>query len=438
MPQTLPTSPNHCESGCIRLTAGWLNRLALTVIVSLTLSCSRTPAVGVTTEVPWSVAGQWIVADTHTHTRFSDGNLSISDLVARAQANGCDALAITDHSDVSEKAATPEYFAAIREARTLHPNLLIVAGMEWNIPPYAGREHMSVLIAPALEAKILPQFKQQFENNKAKADEALRWLRQRLDSEQEAVLIYNHPSRNHTNVHQSESELLSWRAVNHLVIGFEGAPGHQKNDPIGAYKHKLKTVDRWDPVAANMGGVWDHLLDQGHDVWAALATSDYHNDKMDYSPCAFARTHILVPQRTVLGVLRALRAGSFWADEGHLLSKLHVTVSAPGLLVPLVPGETARIDPKQPVELTIALQRDAGAEGSALNVELIGNGALGKPSLLQQAQLKPDQQTIKWTFRNLVSGGDKLSAYFRVRVRKAIANGPDLIAYSNPIRLILR
>lgn len=438
MTETALTSSDHYGSEYTRVAGRWLSRLMLTAVIGVTLSCSKTPVVGVTTEVPWSVAGQWIIADTHTHTRFSDGNLSISDLVARAQANGCDALAITDHSDVSEKAATPAYFAAINEARATHPSMLILAGIEWNIPPYAGREHMSVLVAPTLEAKILPQFKQQFENNKAKADDALRWLRQRLDSEQQAVLIYNHPSRNHTDVHQSESELLSWRAVNHLVIGFEGAPGHQKNDPIGAYKHELKTVDRWDPVAANMGGVWDHLLDQGHDVWAALATSDYHNDKMDYGPCAFARTHILVPQRTILGVLRALRAGSFWADEGRLLRKLHVTLSAPGLLVPLVPGETARIDPKQPVKLTIALQRDAGAEGSALNVELIGNGALGKPSLLHQAQLKPDQQTINWTFRNLVSGGDKLSAYFRVRVRKSVADGPDLIAYSNPIRLILR
>ncbi|HFB65190.1 MAG TPA: hypothetical protein ENJ60_06575 [Aeromonadales bacterium] len=69
-------------------------------------------------------------------------------------------------------------------------------------------------------------------------------------------------------------------------------------------------MDRWDPVVSEIGGVWDSLLDEGENLWGALATSDFHNHKMDYYPCEFARIHINVPDKSSTGVLKALRAGS--------------------------------------------------------------------------------------------------------------------------------
>ena len=72
-------------------------------------------------ELPWASSGVWLKADTHVHSKFSDGGSTVDELVDRAVANGCDVLAITDHTDGDLKAATPEYHAAIASARARVP-----------------------------------------------------------------------------------------------------------------------------------------------------------------------------------------------------------------------------------------------------------------------------------------------------------------------------
>src|SRR5258706_14991362 len=100
----------------------------------LVAGCSRSPEVEFVTSVPWGLIGPVIVLDSHTHTRFSDGALALPDLVALAVRNGCDALAVTDHGDPRATAVSPEYFAQIDAARREFPDLVLFAGMEWNIP----------------------------------------------------------------------------------------------------------------------------------------------------------------------------------------------------------------------------------------------------------------------------------------------------------------
>ena len=62
------------------------------------------------------------VADLHSHSRFSDGTLSASDLIALAASRGVDLMALTDHDEVSG-------IAQAREEAAKH-DMQFVAGVE--------------------------------------------------------------------------------------------------------------------------------------------------------------------------------------------------------------------------------------------------------------------------------------------------------------------
>ena len=131
----------------------------LTASILLLVGCAKQQDAEMLKEIPWALISRPLVIDTHTHTHFSDGKYSVDEVVQLAINNGCDALAITDHSNLSEAAATPDYFSAINAARGKNPGFILFGGIEWNIPPYRGREHVTVLLEPALEESILGQFK---------------------------------------------------------------------------------------------------------------------------------------------------------------------------------------------------------------------------------------------------------------------------------------
>jgi hypothetical protein len=189
-------------------------------------------------------------------------------------------------------------------------------------------------------------------------------------------------------------------------------------------------------VASQIGGAWDTLLDAGHQVWAATASSDYHSEN-DYPPCTFSRTYIQVPERTHTGVLQALHAGTYWAVHGDVLRYLLFTVSAPGLAVPAAPGETIAIGRGASVTTRLVLERGPGGDGP-LSVEIIGNCRAGKPALIATLDIEPGRQETGAAVPNLRPGSDATSCYLRARVRKRSTDGDDLLAYTNPVRLRLR
>ena len=413
-------------------------RLILAATAVLWLSaCSPKPEAEFVTSVPWGLTGGTVVLDGHSHTRFSDGALSPQELATEALLNGCGALAITDHGDLWAHAATPEYFAAIDEARKQHPGLILLAGMEWNIPPYGGREHVTILLDPALERAVLPDFKAKFEQKEARPEEALAWLAQQTQNTDRVVLIYNHPSRRDLDPEENFSDLLKWNASQPLFIGFEGAPGHQRAPSPGDYGKTFPTEGRWDPVVAQIGGVWDRLLDAGYNVWGAVAVSDYHAERLDFPPCSFARTHLRVPQRDHQGVLLALRAGSFWAGHGGILEDLTFVGVASGLPLPATPGEAVRLSSSARPIFRVKIKRGRNADGIPLAVELIGNGRSGMPERVAVRELSPTEDTFDWQPDRVVPGADGRSAYFRVRVLTKGSPEGVLAAYSNPIRLVL-
>ncbi len=73
----------------------------------------------------------------HTHTTFSDGQLSVEEAVARYRDLGYDFVAITDH----EPGISPAYWSAIPRST---PELLVFAGLELSYP-YLGGQHIGLV-----------------------------------------------------------------------------------------------------------------------------------------------------------------------------------------------------------------------------------------------------------------------------------------------------
>ena len=215
-----------------------------------------------------------------------------------------------------------------------------VSGLEWNVPPYGGREHATVLVPDGpSEGARLAEFRQRFDDydradeSKATAEAGLDWLAGIAhDLPLTPVVIYNHPSRKRTSSRSNVDDMVRWRSASDVVIGFEGGPGHQGRLPFGSYSDKEPTIDRWDPVVARPGDAWDQLLQRGYDVHGAVASSDFHNDNPadlnDFWPCQFAETWYYVPEKTVSGVLRAMRAGSATSPGSGLRAAARALSSA--------------------------------------------------------------------------------------------------------------
>ena len=424
-----------------------MSRASLAVVLSLVVcDCGRlrSSRPEFVREIEWHNTGQWIAADLHTHTTFSDGSHAPLDVAKKALQFGCQALAITDHGDHNLRAATPEYAAAIADIRRQHPELITVAGLEWNIPPYAGREHATVLVPSGLaEQSTLRAFKEQFDDykrtdhEKLSAEAGLKWLEGEDRRSVPPVVIYNHPSRKDKDTLENIGDVERWLTVNDLVIGFEGGPGHQGVKQTGAYDDDVKTVNRWDPVAGKIGDAWDRMLGKGVDLSAALASSDLHSSEADDAwPCQFAETRLFVPERTIDGVLRALRAGAMYAGHGRFVSRLELTVSADGLTRPAMIGESVRVAAGTPV--TARIKVDVASldwqkrPGRVSKVQLVGVTA-DRAFVVREWQDTAVKPEVEATLE-LPAGG------MTVRAVVSRDEGPDqpaLMYLTNPIRILV-
>ncbi|MCP3979210.1 MAG: CehA/McbA family metallohydrolase [bacterium] len=444
----MPVSPPDSRPAAVRVAARIRRRVLLIAILAFSmlvaLGFERNQARFVR-RIGWIGQGQWLRADLHTHTKFSDGTFPAKVVVRSAVAQGCDALAITDHADYKLDAATPEYFAEIERLRGENPELVLFAGLEWNVPPHWKEEHATVLVAPHRE-HLLTEFKRRFDDlskvtrDPELADAALRWLeRQTAIDAGKPVVFYNHPSRRREDVLSIVDEIQRLHTTSEILTGFSGAPGHQKTRQTGLYRWFVRPIDRWDPAAAEVGGAWDILLGRGYDVWAARAPSDFHHGARskpakDYWPCEFSETWIYVPERSAEGVLRALHAGSFFGVHGKIAREVELTVNAAGLDRPAHSGEVieARIGSSVTVELRVEIPEAdwEGAENRLNRVELIRVTDDGAEVVLAQtpaAQGPALRQELE-----VPPGGMVL----RARGRRMNVGGDDFLFYTNPVRVL--
>ena len=357
---------------------------------------------GFVRQIDWAGRGQWLRADLHAHTRFSDGSYSVDDIVDKARTFGCEVVAITDHADTDLTAATPAYHAAIAGARARVPEVTVLTGLEWNIPPGKGSDHATVLFPPgtADDQEALAAFKERFDDlhregeNPELADEALDWLSARAPVAGQRPLVFlNHPSRRVTQSADVLPWLRRWRSRYAGFVGFEGAPGHQAQVPLGAYGRAVKPIDRWDPVAASIGGVWDTLLAEGLDVWGGLASSDFHSPgNGDYWPCEFSTTHIYARDRSPAAVFEALAAGSFFGAHDRIVETAALTIAAPGLPRDALPGEVIRVPAG--AALQVGLRVVPGAEERVLDATLIAVEGHGARVLATSEDLTADRMSV--------------------------------------------
>jgi len=398
--------------------------------------------------IEWIGNGTWLKADLHIHSRFSDGHYDVAKIVGKAKKHGCDVIAITDHSDHDLSGASEGYFAATAAARQENPDLIIIDGIEWNVPPGAGDDHAGVLVPPGPEGvQALKEFKTRFDDlgreihDEELAHEAFRWLADQSTSwSVPPVVIFNHPNRRVDKSLDNLGKLRRFRKGTQLLIGIEGSPGHQGATPLGSYAGPEQTLDRWDPAAARIGDLWDQLLAGGEEWWGAAAFSDFHDEPddglRDYWPGQFSETWLYVPERTAEGVLNALRAGCFFADHAAIVREVKLTVQAQGLARPawvgeyIMVGESARVTAR--VEMSVP-ERDWAGESNRIDlVELIAVDSGGSRVV---AARPPDRGLVALEESLPVPQGGLV---LRARGRRVVAGGPGYCFYTNSVRIAVR
>lgn len=256
----------------------------------------------------------WLAGDHHVHSQYSnDAMYPVTTQVQRAARYGLSWLTITDHGNVPFATySIPSLMTDIVAARRAHGDeVLVFTGLEWNIP--AG-EHTTLMLAPGRnEGVLLQEFVTRFDArvngtrdgtpaNEAIALSALEFLRDAVATGRisDALVLPNHPSRLGIN---SPRETRDWRdKAPGIVIGMEGAPGHQAaglpapgmargrglyDSGPGKYSYpgypaeSYRTWGGFDWTTATVGGFWDSLLAEGKPWWITT-TSDGHQGCGDW------------------------------------------------------------------------------------------------------------------------------------------------------------
>ncbi|MDT0593573.1 PHP domain-containing protein [Glaciecola petra] len=375
--------------------------------------------------------GKWLTIDTHIHSTYSDGEYSIANIAAKSKQFGCDAIAITDHGDSPYTGVfSSKYFDDIKKANVDNTNLTVIPGLEWNIPPFNGREHATVLLPRTANTENnYADFKSKYDhfNDFSKMlisqKPAFDWLNSLARSAPVApVVFYNHPSRKDLQVSENSFDFLNWQSMSSTLIGMSAAPGHQRlsGEDRGAYIQRLRTLHGMDPTA-RVGGEWDKLLQQGLRVLSARAPSDFHNLNMDYWPCEYSSTHVYAKSNTHNDILEALTNGKTWAQLGQFVEYLDFGILSRNKKYSS--GQVLAVRQSQEIEIRILMRlKELDWDGfstrldelnlvvvSANNVEsinLLPNAKLNgkKIELTMNMNIGPDIKAIRLVGRSIQPG----------------------------------
>jgi hypothetical protein len=252
------------------------------------------------------------------------------------------------------------------------------------------------------------------------------------------IAIYNHPSRKNEKASENLADIISWNKNRRNITAISGTLGHQKDEQIGSYNNQFKTSDRWGPAIANIGGTWDKLLEQGIPLWGAIASSGYHNAKIDYPPCGFARIHVIAPTKDYDGLLQSLKTGTFWAGHGNVIEQLQLSLEIDGSPSPVYPGESAILPKPQTFGLvTVKIARSETHKNSPLSVDIISNCSSGQSEVINESYILRAQNETKAIMSLNLNEKNSNKCFVRARVTKDTLEEENLVAYTNPIMIRL-
>lgn len=310
---------------------------------------------------------RWLAGDHHVHSEWSvkwdesnsppkpirggDSPYSRTRNARQALAHGLSWMVHTDHGGPGHSAVTRDLaWPALVEARREVPALIQFHGMEFDVP--AG-EHASLIIAPGPEEHTQLELIERDYNRSEPLDPSTR------DSDQlmldalrfmqalplQPLMFVNHPARSATGTglwgEVEPDELRAWQdAAPRVLIGMEGAPGHQANARHrGGYTHAAAgTYGGFDQMTAQVGGVWDSLLAEGRRFWITATSDSHHHQRdggTDFDPGEYSKTYVWAKQDAA-DIMEALRGGKIFAVTGDLIDALELRVHAAG-----APGRAA-------------------------------------------------------------------------------------------------
>jgi hypothetical protein len=234
---------------------------------------------------PEGRAGRWYAVALHSHSRYSDGNRTVAQLIEMARKAGLDALTISDHNTLRQT----------EDAAYKSNGLVLIPGMEWTCPrgPHAGLHGISGVrpVDPTLRAPDLYA----------------------VARERGATVVINHPGDPHYT--WTEDDLSGAGAVEiwNFVWGIQSGtslkarlrpvPWQQKRHGLRYTVASLHAMV-WDKNPAGIA-FWQRALESGHRL-APVAASDFHSapQKLE-SPC----TLLWAEDGSQEALLAAIRAG---------------------------------------------------------------------------------------------------------------------------------